>query len=286
MKILILGSSGLLGKNIYHYLKKKYFIIHNGINKRKRDLNDLKNLKFLLLKKPDLIINCLGETNIEYCEKNKKKANKINILISKNIFKIKKKYDLNFDFLQFSTDQFYNNKNYKKNSEKILPKIMNFYSLTKLNCEKIVLKNNGMIIRTNFFGKSLSSKKSITDWLYSSFKSKKNFYLFNDIYFSPLSLSTLSKIIQLILNKGVKTGIFNLGSKSGMSKYKFGINFAKFCRIYNKNYEVIKSTNLLKVKRSKYMIMNSKKFEKVYKIKLPKLFQEIKKESKNYIKNA
>ena len=71
MKILLLGSSGLLGKNLYLSVSKKFNTYHNGLFKRKRDLNKTKNVELLLKCKPNIVINCFGETDIEKCEINK-----------------------------------------------------------------------------------------------------------------------------------------------------------------------------------------------------------------------
>ena len=98
MRILILGSRGYLGSYLKNYLKKhKNLKILNDFYKNKRiDLNYLKNLRRLVLsKKPNLIINCSGITDIENCENNKKLSKRINVTLIKNIF-LKKKYNLNF----------------------------------------------------------------------------------------------------------------------------------------------------------------------------------------------
>jgi dTDP-4-dehydrorhamnose reductase len=174
MKTLILGSSGLLGSKIYLFLKKKKInIINNGINKRKLQLTNLNNLKFLLKKKPDLIINCAAATNIEKCEKSYKETSKINIGLAKNIFLLKKKFNLNFSVIFFSTDQVYDSKKPSKENSKLA--IYNNYAYQKLNAEKIYAKNESIIFRTNFFGKGTVEKKSFSDWIYSSFKSNKKF---------------------------------------------------------------------------------------------------------------
>ena len=53
MRVLIIGSSGLLGKQLYYFLKKKKTkVFHNGLNKKKLNLNKIKNLKKLLKIKP------------------------------------------------------------------------------------------------------------------------------------------------------------------------------------------------------------------------------------------
>ena len=286
MKILLLGSSGLLGKNLYLSLSKNFTVSHNGLIKRKKDLKKINNLKFLLNFKPDLIINCSGETNIEKCEKNKKNCYDKNVRFLKELFILKDKKKLNFQFIHFSTDQVYNNKDPFKNNEKSKVKILNHYAQTKFWSEKIVTKNGGMVLRTNFFGKSKSNKDSFTDWIYHSFTNQKKFFLFDDVFFSPLRILSICQYINLIIKKDVKPGIFNLGSKKGMSKYKFSKEFAKNTKIFSNNFVVSKSKTFFKVKRPSYMIMNCNKFEKSYKIKLPRLIDEIKKESKMYLKNA
>ena len=94
MKIFIIGSSGLLGSNILNKLKnnKNLILHHNGLRERKIDLTNFNKIKnFLIIKKFDLIINCAAYTDIDFIEKNKKKTNKLNIELIKNLFLIKKK---------------------------------------------------------------------------------------------------------------------------------------------------------------------------------------------------
>ena len=63
IKILILGSSGIIGKHLYKRLKnnKKINLVHTGI-KRKLTSQKKHNWKILLLTKPNLIINAIGLT--------------------------------------------------------------------------------------------------------------------------------------------------------------------------------------------------------------------------------
>ena len=91
MKILLLGSSGLLGKNLYLSISKKFNTYHNGLFKRKKDLNKTKNVELLLKCKPSIVINCFGETDIEKCEINKKHCYLKNVKFLKTLFYLKKK---------------------------------------------------------------------------------------------------------------------------------------------------------------------------------------------------
>jgi dTDP-4-dehydrorhamnose reductase len=286
MRILIFGSSGKLGNSIYSELKrnKKFKVFHNGLRSKKFNLVNKKNINFLLKKKkPDIIINASSITDIDYCEKYKKKSFNVNVGIVKDLLDIKKKNNLDFYLIQFSTDHLYNLT--KLNSEKDKIFLNNVYCKQKICMEKLCLNNNCLILRTNFFGRN-KSNKTFDTWLYKSFKSNEYFYLFDDQFFSPLRIQTISLILKKIIDKKIFTsGIFNLGSKKGMSKKNFAIFFAKKSKIYKKNYKLIKTNNFCKTKRSLKMLMNISKFQKEFNIKLPNLKSEIINEIKyNYLK--
>lgn len=289
IKILILGSSGLLGKYLYNELKdnKKINLIHTGLNSRKFDFTKKTQLENLInSKKPNLIINTIGLTNIEKCEKQSKISKKTNFEIINNIFNLKNKKKLNFNLIHISTDQFYNGKNQKKNNENSKIFLMNNYCKHKRMSEIICIRNNALVFRTNFFGKSLSKNKSFSDWVIDAFQSKKEIYLFDDVYFNPLRINTIAKILSIIVKKELYSnkGIYNLGSKDGIFKNNFAIQIAKKMKIFHKNYVNININKLLKVKRPLNMFMDVNKFEKKFNIKLPFIRREIINEIKNYTK--
>jgi dTDP-4-dehydrorhamnose reductase len=277
MKVLILGSSGLLGYRLFKFLKtKKLIVISNGLVKSKYDLRTRKNIFRLLKKRPDWVINCAAKTDISDCEKNKTEALNINSKILNNLFFLKSKFNFNFKLLQISTDQFYNHQYEYDNKENSKISILNHYTYTKRKAEEICNKNDSIVLRTNFFGKSHNKKDSFSDWVYQKFTSGKKFYLFDDIFFSPLRIIYLCKIIYKIILVGKKyNGTYNLGSRKGFSKKKFAILFAKSLGIYNSNYTTVKSSKIFKIKRPRNMIMNCKKFEKKFKISLPTLKHQI-----------
>lgn len=283
MKVAILGSSGFLGMSIYRQLKKKFKIYHTGVKTRKFNLNNFNLLeKFIITCDPSFIINCAGLVDINKCEKEEKKSYNINFKLLSNIYKIKKKFNLKFQLIHFSTDQLYDSLANKNNNEKSKIKINNVYSLHKHLSEKICRKNKAIIFRTNFFGKN---KNSFCDWIYRKFTtpSKKKFVLFKDVNFSPLSVNTISKIIKKIICKRLinSSGTFNLGSKNGLSKHRFSIIYAKKLGIYSKDkYKVGCVNEIVKVKRSKNMKMDVRLFEKYFKIKMNTLKKEIELETK------
>ena len=109
--------------------------------------------------------------------------------------------------------------------------------------------------------------------------------MFNDVYFNPLRIDTIAKIISLIINdeKIKLNGIYNLGSKDAIYKNKFAILFAKKTKIFHRNYININVNKLLGIKRSTNMYMNVNKFENKFKYKLPNIKSEIINEAKQYL---
>lgn len=281
LNLFITGSSGLLGKKLLFKLKKKKikFIIFERKEGKKYKLDYFekifKNNNFTH------IINLAAFTNVDLAEKQKEKAKEINLNFLKKICISLSNSKKKIKLIHLSTDQMYYD--YKKNNEK-KNVIKNYYTYTKIQSEKIALKQNSLIFRTNFFGRSLDKKRmSFSDWIYLNNKNNKNIYLADDLYFSPLSMDTLCEILVKVLPSNNR-GIYNLGANCGKSRYIFGILFAKLLGLDLKLIKKVKMKDLnLCAKRNRDMRMIVKKFEKDFKIKLPSLNEEIKKVSKDYL---
>ena len=105
----------------------------------------------------------------------------------------------------------------------------------------------------------------------------------DDILFSPISINTLCKIIYLCCKKRIN-GVFNVGSRNGMSKFRFGKLFAKYLKLNSKLIIKCKMLELnFKEKRPKDMRMKIRKFEKFFSYRLPSLKDEIKSQVDLYV---
>jgi len=286
MKIMILGADGFLGSRLCQSLRENE-IIKCGRGKKNDiilDITKKNNFSDILSKiKPNVIINLIAITDVDACEKNKKEANDVNNIMVKNFVRIIKKSKLmnKVFFLHISTDQVYSgNGPHKENYTK--PE--NIYSKSKLKGEKHIKKINGCVIRTNFIGKSLIKKKSLSDWVYQSLKNNKKINAFKNVKFSPLNIETLCAYINLIIKKKI-SGVYNLGSKNGFSKAEFVLKFAKKL---NLNTNLIKfidyKKKMLLAKRPLDMRMNVKRFENKFNVVIKDLNYEINLLSKEYKK--
>ena len=260
MKVLILGSNGLLGNTLSLFLKKKniklFFISRKKTNYRNFYLKNLKN--FDKLKKliehiePDYIINCVGITHHHKSYRSKKETRVINTSLPiylSNICLKKKIY-----FLHISTDCVYSGSsgNYSEKSKKN-PK--GYYGLTKSKGE---VKNlYTATLRTSFIGPELQNKNQLLNWFLNQ---KNEVNGFTKAFFSGLTSLELSFIIySFFLKLNIYYNrIINVGGPK-ISKYKLLVILSK---CFKKKLKINKDTTL-RIDRS----LNSDKFKKLTKYK-------------------
>ena len=273
MKIIILGSTGILARTLQLYLSKKNVDFLTISRERKNNKNyylknflNFKKLEKLIFKtKPTHIINCIGITKFNNSYNNKKLTVYLN---SKMPMYLANYCKLNKIFLlHISTDCVFSGKkgNYLDNSFK---DTKDLYGLSKKKGE---VKNEfTSTIRTSFIGPELNTKKSLLSWFLSEKKIVKGY---TKAFFSGLTSLELCKIIYnyFIKNNLLKNKIINVGSRR-ISKY---VLLTKIRRVFKKKIEISKHENFI-IDRS----LNSKKFRKItdYKIiKWDKMLLELKK---------
>ena len=234
-KVVFFGGSGLLAVN---WAKKicldyeVYLIMH----KRKIQLPEVNVMHFnenfdasfndfILSLKPDLIVNCAALTNVDLCESNPLMANDINTELPKKLAFISKK--VKAKFIHISTDHLFDGKK-KIYSEQDQVNPLNQYAKTKAAAEKEVLSidENALIVRTNFYGWGLSYRKSFSDFILEGLRDKTDLQLFNDVYYSPIYIGELVRLIHLALEKNC-AGLYNIVGSETISKYDFGIAIAE-----------------------------------------------------------
>ncbi|MFG1487464.1 sugar nucleotide-binding protein [Halobacteriovorax sp. RZ-1] len=282
MRILILGSSGLLGTNLNKELTKNFTVFNHTNTKEspyQANLVDyISASKLINSIKPNYIINLTAITDVNKCQKDSDLAYRVHCKIPANITKAIANLNEEIKVIHISTDQVYD-KNYSREDEVIL---RNTYALTKYFGEKEFELDKTIVLRTNFFGGDTETRTSFTGWI-NNISNNEEFNGFQNIYFNPLHISTLVEVIQKITTN-FKPGIYNLGSHDGLSKYEFIVNYLE--RI-GKNTDICKPSMYTDTgyPRPNEMIMDVTKFEKVFDMTLPKLKDEISKEAEYFLRN-
>lgn len=237
MKVLVTGSSGMLGKDIVEILSNN---INYSVYGFSRTLNpclsddhqvigDLTDFKFLSSSldeiNPDVIIHCAAIVNVDECETNKRLAEALH----RDVTEILARYKSGSTrFIHISTDSVFDGQkgNY---TEEDIPNPINYYAKTKRDGEIVVLENNhnAVVIRTNIYGFHLEHGNSLVEWAIDNLKQGKSINGFTDVYFNPVYTKQLCEVIQDIIPAKYFKDILNVASKECCSKYEFLLHIAQ-----------------------------------------------------------
>ncbi|MDC0964617.1 sugar nucleotide-binding protein, partial [Candidatus Pseudothioglobus singularis] len=147
---------------------------------------------------------------------------------------------------------------------------LNIYAKTKYLGEKSVKSiNNGLILRVNIIGWTQKKKKSFAEMILINLIESQQLNLFNDVYFSPITVYDLSHIIIKIVKQPI-IGIYHCGSKDNISKYDFGLKMAEIFQLADSNIKKISLDDMeLRAIRPKNMALDVTKISKALNINLP-----------------
>jgi len=279
-KILILGASGLLGSRLFHSIDNSYGTYFSSLHGNEFNFYQLNALNVneldMMLKeiRPDVVINCIGLTNVDECEKFREKSWMLNCSLPVDISKICKLK--NIKFVHISTDH-YNNVSGTKLTEIDNVGLTNHYSFTKFFAEKMIKEMNpdAIIIRTNFFHFDFKSPKTFLDELIINNSKKIDTKSFNDILFSPVSTTTLILYLRKLLELNF-CGLVSISSEEVLSKYDFH-QMVLDCLGLDKSLHTPISVNEIKLyaSRPKYMALSNHKLLEITKIPMPRIYDMI-----------
>lgn len=285
-KVVVLGANGLLGTQLLNNRVPSSWDVVGHFGRSKETNADLsvisETIKYLDKIQPRVIINLVALTNVDYCETNPHESYLINVKVVENVVAWIRLQEHNVHLVHISTDQVYDGDGLHSESK---PALTNYYGFSKYAGEMAASVTHSTILRTNFFGKSQAELRvSFTDWLYNALTNKEEIQVFDDVYFSPLSMSTLSEMIALVVSKEI-VGTYNLGSNQGLSKADFAFEFANALNLNTDKMVRTKIENIdfVKTYRPKDMRLDVSKFEQDLNVVLPTLQQEILKVSKEYV---
>lgn len=290
IKIVILGSEGQLGTELFNSLSQSYLTIGISKNKWKNPNKYFGNLYFpkkvidsLKIISPNIIINCAAYTNVQGCETNKNYAMRVNGSSLKKI----SEYCLNnkIFLLHFSTDYIFSGEKISEYNEHDLPNPINTYGKSKLLSENYIRLSGCYyaILRISwvfsFYGSNFMKK------ILSLSKNQKSIEIVCDQFGKPTSTNLISKAVEKLIIKELKENKLKIKETYHLScKRKTNwFDFAKeIIENSSSNYEkkiTLKktySTKNLKVKRPINSSLNTNKFEKKYNYTLPSWKEELK----------
>tara|TARA_B100001758_G_scaffold2877_1_gene2337 strand:+ start:3852 stop:4688 length:837 start_codon:yes stop_codon:yes gene_type:complete len=243
MKIIIFGSTGMLGRYVYNILKKNHIIY-----KINRDKFNILNDKWSKLKKLlnkynniDVIINCAGIIPQKYNNDKYREYIRINTLFPHKLEMI---CGENIKLIHITTDCVFNG-NKGGYNENDIHNETNIYGISKSLGEL----EESCVIRTSIIGEELCNKKSLLEWV----KLNKNNEIkgFTNHLWNGITCLELSNIIEyIIINNKYWKGVKHIFSPNIISKYKL-------CNYINNIYNLNIKINKFETKKKVYKNLDS-----------------------------
>ena len=282
-RVLVTGASGMLGATLVKLWSNKYNIFATDRNNFPG--NTAKNFKIFDLKsenyeeltewaKPDIIIHCAAITNVDYCEENKDEAMVVNGESARKLIDSAPNAKLIF----ISTDAVFPCQTHLANENSTMgPE--NIYGKSKEYGESFIKKSlkNNCIVRTTIVGKNINIyKQGFVEWIINSIKRGSHIALFNDVFFTPISIWNLADELEWIMNNDVPR-ILHISGTESMTKYEFGY---RFCHEMKLDASLIKAGSMdniqFREKRAKDQTLDSSYYISISKHKLPNFEDNIK----------
>lgn len=210
MKILITGSSGMLGRALCQELADKHEVVGMDIVKLKAqgsklkgfiecDITDReKTIAKIVSVKPDLVIHTAAYTDVDGCERDPKKAHRVNAQGTETVALASQSCSA---FLWYiSTDFIFDGEKKSAYTEQDAANPINIYGHSKLEGEKYVqsILRRFIIVRSSWlFGKG---GRNFVDSFLKKAQSEKEIKIVNDQFGSPTYAKDLAQAIKILLS--------------------------------------------------------------------------------------
>ncbi len=225
MKILILGSKGNLGNQLFLNFTKDKDNKVLALDSHNADFLNLDDLFSKIRKfKPEILINAVAYNNVDKCERNKEAqilAERLNILLPKKLTDICLEVDCML--ISYSSDYIFGreDRNYPY-TEWDSPAPINYYGLTKYRGEEEVVKAGILglkyyLIRTSKLfgpqGKNTFSKKSFFDIMIETAKEQGEIRVVDEEISSFTYTVDLAEYTKFLIKQEYPFGLYHLINK-------------------------------------------------------------------------
>lgn len=227
-KILVIGSTGMLGYAVSEYLiRKNYDVVKLGRNDFDIGTEPHENFE-KFLDGIDVVINCAGLIKPTIGKYPIEQAIRVNSIFPRNLALMTKARGIKC--FHITTDCVYSGKKGNYN-ELDLFDAEDLYGMTKNAGEN----KDCMVLRTSIIGEEKNNSRSLLEWAKS--QAGKDVNGFTNHLWNGVTTLYLVEVIENILNKNLyQTGIFHIHSPNTVNKYEL---LQIFDEVYQLNYTKI-----------------------------------------------
>ncbi|BAZ99772.1 MULTISPECIES: dTDP-4-dehydrorhamnose reductase [Methanothermobacter] len=218
MKILITGSSGMLGSDLVDILSRRHEVVTSG----SLDIRDLEGVMELLREtRPDAVVHAAAFTDVDCAETERDTAYQVNVLGTRNIAAAASA--VGSSILYISTDYVFDGEKGDGYLEFDEPNPLNFYGKTKYLGEVSVrqLSERFYIVRTSWlFGRN---GRNFVGTMVELAERGHEISVVDDQYGSPTYTRDLAASIGNLLERPAY-GVYHLTNSGQCSWYEFAID--------------------------------------------------------------
>ncbi|MEM3445031.1 MAG: NAD(P)-dependent oxidoreductase [Thermoplasmata archaeon] len=286
MQILVIGGSSLLGERIvqssvrhgepWYTVATKEVEIQNA-KKIQMDITDQESVVEGFKKaRPDIAVLVAAYTEVDACEKNREKAIAVNVRGAENVFTACQNFGTKLVYI--STDAIFDGKKEVPYTEEDAPNPPNFYAHTKLEAEKIVLRERqNLVCRVStIYGKRAPHhRQNVIMWMIETLKAGKRIELFEDRFCNPTFADEAADVILSIALKG-GSGVFHTTGRDCVSRVELGRKIAEIFGFDEKLIVPVRSRDYQNVPRGLHSCLSVAKAERFIGRKIQSLEESLK----------
>ncbi len=252
MRVLILGKTGMLGRDLSEVLGKEGFDTV-GIERKILDFKFPESIKPALKDVfPDAVVNCAAYTDVDLAEKERELATVINRDAPSELARVCK--EMKIPLLHISTDYVFDGDTRIPYRENNSTNPINFYGKTKLEGELAIASalDQHLIVRTSWlYGKH---GRNFVKTILRLAREKEELKIVSDQFGSPtwtkdLAMALLKMLISIRnQKKSVKWGIYHFAGLGETSWYQFACKIVE----YGQKYEEFRVQKIVPIPSSEY----------------------------------
>lgn len=284
MKVLLLGSNGMLGQAI-----KKRLVLDGekvfGVDRTDAEFcfdltNDLDIESCIKQVIPDVLVNAAAIVDINVCEKEPGLAYQVNGRLPGILAELCRKYG--GYLVQVSTDHYYHGHESRRHKESDAVELVNEYARSKYVGERLALTyGDSLILRTNIVGFRVHGNPTFVEWVLQAIRDGNSMSLFSDFYTSSICVSDFAGILSDLLRRRPR-GVYNLASSSTVSKKQFILALSKAVFGYEPEYNDASVKDIQGVKRGNSLGLDTAKIERLLGYRMPDLDETVRTIAKEY----